>query len=165
VLELAAMSDPVPRFGLVPPDTIKTMAGVDFLRAMMRGELPLPPICDVLGFHPVVMDVGLAVFEGTPRAAFYNPLGTVHGGYAATLLDSAMGCAVHSTLKPGIGYTTLEFKINFVRPMSDTTGPVRAEARIVHAGTTIGTSEGKLLDGRSRIFAHATTTCLIFALP
>jgi uncharacterized protein (TIGR00369 family) len=156
---------PPPPFGLVPHDTIKTMAGVDFLRAMMRGELPLPPICEVLGFRPVVIDAGLAVFEGTPRAAFYNPLGTVHGGYAATLLDSAMGCAVHSTLKPGIGYTTLEFKINFVRPMNDTTGPVRAEARIIHAGTTIATSEGKLLDARSRIFAHATTTCLIFALP
>jgi uncharacterized protein (TIGR00369 family) len=159
------MSDASPRFGLVPPETIKTMAGVDFLRAMMRGELPLPPICDVLGFRPVAMDVGVAVFEGTPRADFYNPLGTVHGGYAATLLDSAMGCAVHSTLKPGIGYTTLEFKINFVRPMSDTTGPVRAEARTIHAGTTIATSEGKLLDARARVFAHATTTCLIFALP
>jgi uncharacterized protein (TIGR00369 family) len=154
-----------PEYGLVPHDTIKTMAGVDFLRAIMRGELPLPPICKVLGFEPVEMDVGRAVFEGTPRGDFYNPLGTVHGGYAATLLDSAMGCAVHSTLKPGIGYTTLEFKINFVRPLSDATGTVRAEARLIHAGTTIGTAEGRLLDGRGRLFAHATTTCLIFALP
>lgn len=159
------MTDAAPEYGLVPHDTIKTMTGVEFLRAIMRGELPLPPICRVLGFKPVEMDVGLAVFEGTPRGDFYNPLGTVHGGYAATLLDSAMGCAVHTTLKAGIGYTTLEFKINFVRPLSDATGPVRAEARLIHAGTTIGTAEGKLLDGRGRLFAHATTTCLIFALP
>jgi uncharacterized protein (TIGR00369 family) len=159
------MSDTPAQFGLVPRDTIKTMAGLDFLRAMMRGELPLPPICAVLDFRPVVMDVGVAAFEGTPRGDFYNPLGTVHGGYAATLLDSALGCAVQSTLKPGIGFTTLELKVNFVRPLLDTTGPVRAEARIIHAGTTIATAEGKLLDGRARVFAHATTTCLIFALP
>ena len=162
------MNDPSPasgRFGIVDHDIIKTMAGLDFLHAIMRGEYPLPPICRVLDFRPVEMEVGRAVFEGVPRAEFYNPLGSVHGGYAATLLDSAMGCAVHTTLRAGIGYTTLEFKINFVRPLIDRTGLVRAEARVLHTGTTIGTAEGKLIDARGKTFAHATTTCLIFALP
>ena len=147
------------------PAIARAMSGLEYMRGVLRGDFPGAPIASTMGFTLAEVDTGRAVFAGTPDRFVYNPLGTVHGGYAATLLDSAMGCAVHSTLKPGIGYTTLEFKINFVRPMSDTTGPVRAEARIVHAGTTIGTSEGKLLDGRSRIFAHATTTCLIFALP
>ena len=152
-------------FGIVSTDVVKTMSGLDFLRAIMRGEYPLPPICRVLDFRPAEMDVGVAVFEGVPSGEFYNPLGSVHGGYAATLLDSAMGCAVHTTLRPGVGYTTLEFKINFLRPLSDKTGKVRAEARVLHTGTTIGTAEGKLIDSRGKTFAHATTTCLIFALP
>lgn len=161
------MTVPPPQesFGIVPTEVVKSMSGVDFLLAIMRGEHPLPPICRVLDFRPVEMEVGRAVFEGEPRGDFYNPLGSVHGGYAATLLDSAMGCAVHTTLRAGVGYTTLEFKINFVRPLSDRTGKVRAEARVLHTGTTIGTAEGKLIDGRGKTFAHATTTCLIFALP
>lgn len=162
---MTSAPQPQESFGIVPTEIVKSMSGLDFLAAIMAGSYPLPPICRVLDFRPVEMEVGRAVFEGIPRGDFYNPLGSVHGGYAATLLDSAMGCAVHTTLRAGVGYTTLEFKINFVRPLSDRTGKVRAEARVLHTGTTIGTAEGKLLDSRGKTFAHATTTCLIFALP
>ncbi len=105
------------------------------------------------------------MFGGTPDARFYNPLGSVHGGYAATLLDSCMGCAVHSTLDPGQLFTTVELKVNFVRPLNEQTGPVRAEGRILHCGRQIATAEGFLRDGQGRLPAHGSTTCLVMNPP
>lgn len=130
---------------------------------MVAGTLPGPPIASTLNFTLTTVEAGFVVFEGTPKLEFYNPLGTVHGGWAATLLDSAMACAVHSTLPSGQTYTTLEFKLNCVRPITVDTGPVRCEGRVINAGRTIATSEGKLLDAKGRILAHGTETCLIFA--
>ena len=150
--------------GLVPPDIVRTTSGLDLLRGMAEGRLPGPPITALMGFRLAEVSEGRVVFEGTPLFDHYNPLGTVHGGWIATLLDSCMGCAVHSMLPAGRGYTTLEFKVTFIRPVRDTTGPVRAEGSILNVGRTAGTAEGRLLDAGGKLLAHATTTCLVFAL-
>jgi uncharacterized protein (TIGR00369 family) len=118
----------------------------------------------VLHFRLIEVAEGRALFEGLPSNAFYNPIGSVHGGFAATLLDSCMGCAVHSTLPAGRGYATLEIKVNLIRPLSGSTGPVRAEGRIIHSGRTTATSEGRLTDAQGKLYAHGTTTCAVFAL-
>jgi uncharacterized protein (TIGR00369 family) len=152
-------------FGLVPIETAAGMSGLDLLKEMIAGRLPGPPIMQTLDFTLSEIENGRAVFEGTPRLMHYNPLGTVHGGYTATLLDSCMGCAVHSTLPKGVSYTTLEFKVSLLRAVTSETGPVRAEGLIVSSGRRVATAEGKLTDGRGRLLAHATTTCLVFDLP
>lgn len=131
---------------------------------MLAGRLPAPPICRTLGMALAEIEPGRVVFAYTPVFEHYNPLGSVHGGIAATLLDSVMGCCVHTTLKAGTGYTTVEIKVNYVRAMTDKTGPVRAEGRIINVGSRIATSEGKLMDATGRLLAHGTTTCLIFPL-
>lgn len=105
------------------------------------------------------------VFQGTPKADYYNPIGSVHGGYIATLLDSALGCAVHTMLERGYGYTTLELKVNYVRPLTDKTGPVRAEAHVVNVSRQVGVAQGRLVDAAGRMYAWGSTTCLIFPLP
>src|SRR4051812_36010341 len=151
-------------FGVVPLDVVKTMTGLELLRAVIAGKLPAPPIAKVLDFTLVEVEHGRALFEGTPRFEFYNPLGSVHGGYAATLLDSCMGCAVHTTMDKGMGYTTLEFKINFVRALTGDIGKVRAEGRLLYGGRRSATAEGKLTDSSGKLLAHATTTCLVFPL-
>ncbi|HKD25205.1 MAG TPA: PaaI family thioesterase [Xanthobacteraceae bacterium] len=140
------------------------MSGLDVLQRIADGRLPAPPIAVLLGFRPVEIENGRAVFAATPDARLYNPIGSVHGGYAATLLDTCMACAVHSTLKAGQGYTTVELKVNFVRPLSADTGEVRAEGKIIHLGRQIATAEGRLTDARGRLLAHATTTCLVWRL-
>lgn len=149
-------------FGVVSAETLKSYDGVGFLKAMIAGEFPQPPMCELLGFRLVEVVDGRAVFEGTPEFQHYNPLGVVHGGLAATMLDSALGCAVHSTLPAGDAYTTLEFKVNLVRAITKDTGPLRAEGRIVHRGRTVATSEADLKDLSGKLYAHATTTCMIF---
>jgi uncharacterized protein (TIGR00369 family) len=138
------------------------MTGLDYLRAIERGDIPPPPIAKLLGFRLKRVDLGQAVFELEPGEHHYNPIGMVHGGVASTLLDSAMGCAVHSTLPAGTGYSTIELKINFIRPLSSKTGKVLCEARVIHTGGRIATAEGKLVDKDSKLYAHATTTCIIF---
>ena len=136
--------------------------GLELLRAIAEGRLPKPPIADTMGFTGVQFEEGRAVFEGDPAEYLYNPIGVVHAGFAMTLLDSALGCAVHSTLGVGDRYTTLETKANFVRPITIETGRVRCEAAVVYRGTTIGTAEGKLTAINSgKVLAHGTTTCLI----
>jgi uncharacterized protein (TIGR00369 family) len=143
-------------------ETSKTMTGLDYLRAIERGDIPPPPIAKLLGFRLKRVDLGQAVFELEPGEHHYNPIGMVHGGVASTVLDSAMGCAVHSTLPAGTGYSTIELKINFIRPLSSKTGKVLCEARVIHTGGRIATAEGKLVDKHSKLYAHATTTCIIF---
>lgn len=143
-------------------ETSKTMTGLDYLRAIERGDIPPPPIAKLLGFRLKRVDLGEAVFELEPGEHHYNPIGMVHGGVASTVLDSAMGCAVHSTLPAGTGYSTIELKINFIRPLSSKTGKVLCEARVIHTGGRIATAEGKLVDKDGKLYAHATTTCIIF---
>lgn len=150
--------------GVVPMETLASMSGLDFLNAIAAGELPAPPIADLLGFTLAEVERGRVVFESVPQFRHYNPLGTVHGGYTATLLDSCVGCAVHSTLPKGIGYTTLEFKVSLIRAITADTGPVRAEGKILNAGRRAATAEGRLTDAKGRLLAHATTTCLVFDL-
>jgi uncharacterized protein (TIGR00369 family) len=149
-------------YGVVTPEILQSQDGLSFLKGIISGAHPNPPISQLLGFHLAEVEPGRAVFEGLPEFHHYNPIGTVHGGFAATLLDSALGCAIFSTLGKGDAWTTLELKLNFVRAMSKDTGPVRAEGRIIHRGRTVATSEGDLKDGAGKLYAHATTTCMIF---
>ncbi|RMF10797.1 MAG: PaaI family thioesterase [Alphaproteobacteria bacterium] len=152
------------RFGVVPTDLLKSVDGLTLLRRVASGDLPAPTMAQTLDFKLVEVEHGRAVFSGTPSAHHLNPMGTVHGGYGATLLDSCMACAVHSTLPAGTGYTTLEFKVNLVRAMTETTREVRAEGRVVHVGRRVATAEGTLSDREGRLLAHATTTCMLFPL-
>ncbi|MDP2295858.1 MAG: PaaI family thioesterase [Pseudolabrys sp.] len=149
-------------YGVVDSDVLKSYDGLGFLKAIIAGTVPQPPIAQTLGFHLIEAEQGRAVFEGLPNLQHYNPIGSVHGGFAATLLDSALGCAIFSTLHRGDAWTTLELKLNYVRAMNHETGPVRAEGRIIHRGRTVATSEGDLKDGTGKLYAHATTTCMIF---
>ncbi len=137
------------------------MAGLDFLRAIRDGRLPAPPIAQVLGFRLVEVDEGHAVFELVPGEQHYNPIGVVHGGLAMTLLDSAMGCSVHTRMPPGAGYTTLEAKTNLVRAITGKTGKLRAIGKLVHLGSRVATAEGRLEDAAGKLYAHASTTCIV----
>ena len=139
----------------------RELSGLEFLQKIVSGELPSPPLAALLNFNLVELGEGYAVFAVDPAEYHYNPIGMVHGGLAATLLDSAMGCAIHSTLPAGAGYTTLEIKVNFIRAMSAETGRVRCEAKIVHVGARTATAEGRVVDNSGKLYAHGTTTCLI----
>jgi uncharacterized protein (TIGR00369 family) len=150
--------------GVSPIETLRAQSGLDFLRGMLEGRLPRPPISDTLNFYLIEVERGRAVFQGTPKAAYFNPIGSIHGGWTATLLDSCMACAVHTTVPAGQGYTTVEFKLNLVRPIMPDTGPLRAEGKVINAGRTIATSEGRLVDASGKLYAHGTETCLIFEL-
>jgi uncharacterized protein (TIGR00369 family) len=138
------------------------LSGMEYIQAIFRGELPAPPISELMGFRGVEAAPGRAVFELEPGPQHYNPIGSVHGGVALTLLDSAMGCAVHTLLEAGVAYTTLEVKTNFVRPITAETGVIRCEGIVIHLGSRIATAEGKLTDSTGKLLAHGTTTCLIF---
>jgi uncharacterized protein (TIGR00369 family) len=142
-------------------DAGRAMSGIEFLRAIRDRRLPAPPIAEVLGFRLVEVDTGHAVFEIQPGEQHYNPIGVVHGGIAMTLLDSAMGCAVHSHMPAGAAYTTLEAKTNLVRAVTAETGVLRAIGKVVHLGSRLATAEGRLVDGAGKLYAHATTTCLV----
>jgi uncharacterized protein (TIGR00369 family) len=140
---------------------ISELSGLERMRRVISGELAAPPIAQLMNIRLVEADEGCAVFEGVPAEYHYNPIGMVHGGFAATLLDSAMGCAVHTTLPARVAYTTLEFKVNFVRPVKTGTGLVRAIGTVLHAGRTTALAEGRLVSEDATLYAHATTTCLI----
>jgi uncharacterized protein (TIGR00369 family) len=151
-------------FGVVPVEQARRIDGLSLFKGLLEGRLPAPPIARVLGFKLADVERGRVEFAYTPVFDHYNPLGTIHGGIAATLLDSVMGCAVHTTLQAGVGYTTLEIKVNYVRAMTDKTGPVRVEGKVVNVGKRVGTAEGRMYDRESRLLAHGTTTCLIFPI-
>lgn len=144
---------------------ITSLTGMELFEAIFAGELPPAPIGDTLDFLPIHMEPGTAIFQGRPQRRHYNPLGTVHGGWFSTLLDSAVGCAVHSTLPAGKGFTTLELKVNMVRALTDAVPLVRAEGKLIHAGSRIATAEGRIVGPDGKLYAHATTTCLIFDFP
>ena len=150
--------------GVISREMMKTMSGMEVFAAIRDGKLPTPPIGRLLDFIAVEFEPGRMVFQGTPRMDHYNPLGIVHGGYAATLLDSCVGCAVHTMLPAGKGYTTLELKVNYIRPMTDKTGPVRAEGRTISVGNQTAVAEGRLTDSAGKLLAFATTTCLVFPI-
>jgi uncharacterized protein (TIGR00369 family) len=138
------------------------MSGLEFIKAVFEGRLPAPPIAATMDFTGTEAEEGRAVFVGEAGEFLYNPIGVVHGGFAMTILDSAMGCAVHTTLAVGERYTSLETKVNFVRPITADTGPVRCEGAIVHRGGRVATAEGKLIaQNTGKLLAHGTSTCLI----
>jgi uncharacterized protein (TIGR00369 family) len=150
--------------GVSTLEQLKAHSGMEFLQKIWDGELPSVPIGLTLDFIPVEGEPGRIVFQGTPGKQHYNPLGSVHGGYFCTLLDSALGCAVHSVLPQGTGYTTLELKVNFIRALSVKTGPVRAIGKVIQVGSKVGVAEASIVDADGKVYAHATTTCLIFPL-
>jgi uncharacterized protein (TIGR00369 family) len=151
--------------GLATPAQIAGRSGLQVFQALLAGEIPPPPMAVTLDFTLLRIDPGFAVFQGKPGYSHYNPMGTVHGGWFATMLDSALGCAVHSTLPAGKAYTTLELKLNIVRALTNAVPLVRAEALLVHGGRQVATAEARLVGPDGRLYAHATTTCLIFDLP
>lgn len=139
----------------------KTISGIEYLRALQSGKLPPAPFAILMGIRMAEVSEGRVVFAGEPAEYHYNPLGTVHGGVMATLLDSALGCAVQSLLPAGTSYTTIELKVNYLRPVTTKTGTVYAEGKIIHLGGRIATAEARLTDAAGKLYAHGTTTCII----
>jgi uncharacterized protein (TIGR00369 family) len=158
-------SAPPVEYGVTPAEIMASMPGIDFVRAIFSGKLPAPPIMQTVEPFDSTAEPGVVVMRSIPGFKHYNPIGSVHGGYAATLLDSAMGLAVHSMLPPSAGYTTLEFKISFIRVMTKDTGAVRTEGRVLNVGRRAATAEARITDSGGRLLAHATTTCLVFEMP
>lgn len=138
------------------------LSGLEYMRALIDGRLPAPPISVLMNFQLAEVSEGRAVFVCEPAEYHYNPIGLVHGGLIATLLDSAMGCAVHATLPVGAGYTTLELHTNFVRPLTQTTGEIRCEGNVIYAGRRMATAEGKVVDRAGKLYGHGTATFMIF---
>jgi uncharacterized protein (TIGR00369 family) len=151
------------RYGLSTPEEVAGLSGLEFLRAMIAGRLPAPPIAETLGFRLVEAEPGRAVFEGEPGPHLLNPLGGVHGGWALTLIDSATGCALHTALPPGWGYATVETKANFTRAIAPDGGTVRCEGRLVTKGRQIATSEARLIAADGKLLAHGTSTLILLA--
>jgi uncharacterized protein (TIGR00369 family) len=146
---------------LATAEAAKTMSGLEFLQAIAGGRLPQPPIAHALHYRLADAEPGRAVFVLDPHELQYNPIGTVHGGVVATVLDSAMSCAVQSLLPAGVGYTTAEIKINFVRPVTLASGRLQAIGTALHQGRRLATAEGRLVDAAGKLYGHGTTTCLI----
>ena len=161
----ARVCERIGRIGVARADQVAGMTGLQVFEAMFAGELPRPPIGDTLDFVAVSMSFGNAVFQGQPMLRHYNPLGTVHGGWIATLLDSCVGCAVHTTLPAGKAYTTAELKINYVRAVTSKVPLLRAEGKVIHVGNRMATADGRLVGPDGKLYAHASTTCFIFDAP
>jgi len=149
-------------WGVSRPEQVAGKSGLEMMQAMLRGELPGPPMMKTLDFCLVEAGDGQAIFQGRPGPGLLNPMGGLHGGWYATLLDSAMGCAVHTRMPPGRAYTTAELSVNLVRGVGTSVQRVRAEGRVLHCGRQLATAEGKLYGPDGTLFAHATTTCLVF---
>jgi uncharacterized protein (TIGR00369 family) len=161
------MDDPARNtgYGVTPTEIMASMAGIDFVRAIFERRLPEPPIMQIVEPFDCSVEPGVVVIHSIPGFRHYNPIGSVHGGYAAILMDSAMGLAIHSMLPAGSGYTTLEFKISFIKGMSKDSGTVRTEGRTLSVGRRAATAEARITDAKGRLLAHATTTCLVFEIP
>src|SRR5271166_3261488 len=156
-----AHNNPYTRFGVVDTNIAASDSGHAFLLKLLDATHPAPPFSEVCDVWPVEVSEGRALFDARPSARFYNPMGTVHGGWISTVLDSAMGFAVHSMLKAGQTYTTVELKVNFVRPIFEQTGIVRCEGKIVHSGSRLATAEARLTDAAGKLLAHGSATCMI----
>lgn len=164
-VEEAAVRARLGEVGTAAPSDVAQRSGMEVFDAIFAGELPPPPIGLTLDFVPIHVAPGEAVFQGSPKRRHYNPLGTVHGGWFATLLDSAVGCAIHASLPAGKAFTTLELKVNMVRALTDGVPLVRAEGKVIHVGRQVATAEGRIVGPDGKLYAHATTTCLIFDHP
>ena len=151
--------------GLARPEQVAGKTGLQVMQAWLAGEIPYPHIAETLDFSLVEVTEGMAIFQGTPQMKHYNPLGTVHGGWYATLLDSALGCAVHTMMPVGRAYTTAELGVNIVRAASFKSGPLRAIGKVIHCGRQLATAEAKIVGPDGKLYAHATTTCLVFDVP
>ncbi|MBT2337023.1 PaaI family thioesterase [Variovorax paradoxus] len=151
--------------GLARPEQIAGKTGLETMEAMLRAEIPFAAIAKTLDFMLLEVSPGRAVFQGTPLAQHMNPLGTVHGGWVATLLDSALGCSVHTMMPPGRAYTTAELSVNYVKGLTPKVQRVRAEGKVIHCGRQLATAEARLVGPDGTLYAHATTTCLVFELP
>jgi uncharacterized protein (TIGR00369 family) len=149
-------------YGLATGEQAAGKTGLELFQAMLAGDIPAPPICQTLDFVLVEVGHGRVVFQGRPGYAHYNPMGIVHGGWFATLLDSALGCAVQSILPVGKAYTTAELKVNIVRPLTDKVPLVRAEGHVIHAGGRMATADARLTGADGKLYAHGSTTCFIF---
>ncbi|KWV53213.1 phenylacetic acid degradation protein [Bradyrhizobium macuxiense] len=152
-------------YGVTSMEVMASMSGLDFVRGIFAHTLPEPPIMQTVEPFDCTAEAGHVVIHSVPGLRHYNPIGSVHGGYAAILLDSAMGLAVQSTLPKGSGYTTMEFKISFIRGMTKDTGKIRTEGRTLNVGRRAATAEARITDDKGKLLAHATTTCLVFELP
>ncbi|WP_395689030.1 PaaI family thioesterase [Caenimonas koreensis] len=150
--------------GVARPDQVAGKTGLEVMQAMLRGELPYPPIARTLNFQLMEVSEGRAVFQGTPSPEHLNPMGGIHGGWYATLLDSALGCAVHTMMPVGRGYTTAELGVNLVRAIGNKAPRVRAEGKVIHCGRQLATAEARLYGPDGTLYAHGTTTCLVFEL-
>ncbi len=143
----------------------RTPSGVEYFRAIAAGEIPRPPMGELLGFCLVEVEEGRVVFVAQATAAHHNTTGYAHGGFTATLLDSALGCAINTLAPQGKVYTTLELKINYIRPITMDVGPVRCEATVLHVGSRVGTAEARVTDAQGKLYAHGTTTCIAIRPP
>lgn len=148
--------------GVARPDQIAGKSGMEMMQAMLRGDIPYAAIAHTLDFLVIEIGDGTATFQGTPLPRHFNPMGTVHGGWFATLLDSALGCAVHTKMPPGRGYTTAELSVNIVRALTPKVQRVRAIGRVIHCGRQLATADAQLIGPDGTLYAHATTTCLVF---
>ena len=157
--------DAGPGPGVARPEQALALDGLALMQAMMAGKLPYAPIAKTLDFMLIEVEKGRAVFQGTPRPEHLNPLGTVHGGWFATLLDSALGCAVHTMIPAGRGYTTAELGVNLVRAITPKVPRVRAEGSVIHCGRQLATAQARLVGPDGTLYAHASTTCLVFDIP
>ncbi len=151
--------------GLARPEQIAGKTGLEIMQAMLDGQIPFAAIAKTLDFMLLSVQPGVAVFQGTPLAQHLNPLGTIHGGWVATLLDSALGCSVHTMMPPGRAYTTAELGVNYVKGLTPKVQRVRAEGRVIHCGRQLATAEARLVGPDGTLYAHATTTCLVFETP
>ena len=151
--------------GVARPEQIAGKTGLEMMQAMLNGDIPYPPIAQTLDFLVLEIGLGRAVFQGTPGPQHLNPLGTIHGGWFATLLDSALGCAVHTMMPVGRGYTTAELGVNLVKALTPKVQRVRAIGTVIHCGKQLATAEARLVGPDGTLYAHATTTCLVFELP
>ncbi len=163
--EVLRRLDAGPGPGVARPDQVAGMSGIDMLRAMLRGDIPYAAIAKTLDFLVIDIGDGSAIFQGTPGPQHFNPMGTVHGGWFATLLDSALGCAVHTKMPAGRGYTTAELSVNIVRALTPKVPRVRAIGRVIHSGRQLATADAQLIGPDGTLYAHATTTCLVFEMP
>ena len=155
----------IANIGLLPWAIVREKTGLQILEAIRDGLLPVPPMAGVIPMRVVEVAYGRIVLVSEVSEKFYNAMGIVHGGYHLTVLDSCMGLAIYSTLSPGLGQTSIETKVNFVRPVTVATGPLRAIATSLHTGSRTGTAEGKLVDTEGKLYAHGTTTCFLFSVP
>ena len=163
--EAAERRKTMTKSGVARPEQVAGLTGMQVFERMFAGELPYPPISDTLDFMLIEATPGRAVFQGRPLLRHYNPLGTVHGGWIATLLDSCVGCAVHTTMPAGKAYTTAELKVNFVRAVTTRVPLLRAIGSVIHGGRRMATADGRLVGPDGKLYAHASTTCFIFDAP